>query len=52
MRALTMDGHEIDLKQDVLDTLARRLQGPLFAPGTAGYEPCKICEPELVDLRA
>src|SRR5690242_9433778 len=51
MRALTMDGHDIDLKQDVLDTLARRLQGPLFAPGSAGYEESRTLWNGMIDRK-
>jgi len=38
MRAKTMDGREIDLKQDTLDGLKTRLRVPLLVSGDAGYE--------------
>ena len=41
MRAKTMDGREIDLKQDTLDGLKARLRVPLLAPGDAGYEDAR-----------
>jgi hypothetical protein len=41
MRAKTLDGGEIDLKQESLDTLARRLQGPMIR-----LEPSITSNPE------
>ncbi|MDX1488551.1 MAG: FAD-binding oxidoreductase [Acidiferrobacterales bacterium] len=38
MKAKTMAGREIDLKQDMIDSLKMRLQGPVLVPGDAGYE--------------
>ena len=38
MRATTIDGREIDLKQEALDGLKTRLRGPMLVPGDAGYE--------------
>ncbi|MCK6619048.1 MAG: FAD-binding oxidoreductase [Calditrichia bacterium] len=34
----TMEGREIDLKQETLDSLKMRLRGPVFVPGHVGYD--------------
>lgn len=34
----TIEGREIDLKQETLDGLKMRLRGPVFAPGNVGYD--------------
>lgn len=38
MKAKTLNGDEIELKQGVLDGLRMRLKGPVLVPGDAGYE--------------
>ncbi len=38
MKATTIEGREIDLKQEAVDGLKMRLKGPLLFPGDAGYE--------------
>lgn len=51
MRAKTMNGHEIDLKQDVLNSLKMRLQGPVFVPGDAGYEESRTVWNSMIDRK-
>jgi FAD/FMN-containing dehydrogenase len=37
MRAITMQGREVDLTQEMLDALRLRLRGPVFTPTDQGY---------------
>src|SRR4030042_3506911 len=38
MEAKTIEGRRIDRKQETLDGLKKRLQGPVFVPGDFGYD--------------
>jgi FAD/FMN-containing dehydrogenase len=38
MKATTIEGREIDLTQEAVDSLKGRLRGPVLAPGDVGYE--------------
>jgi FAD/FMN-containing dehydrogenase len=51
MMAKTLDGRDIELKQDALDGLKMRLRGPLFAPGDAGYEESRTVWNAMIDRR-
>jgi FAD/FMN-containing dehydrogenase len=51
MRAKTLDGREIDLKQDVLDGLKMRLKGPVFVPGEASYEESRTVWNGMIDRK-
>jgi FAD/FMN-containing dehydrogenase len=51
MRAKTLDGQEIDLLQDVLNDWRMRLQGPVFAPGDAGYEESRTVWNGMIDRK-
>jgi FAD/FMN-containing dehydrogenase len=52
MRAKTIDGREIDLKQDLLDRLKMRLQEPVFAPGDdVGYEESRTVWNAMIDRK-
>jgi FAD/FMN-containing dehydrogenase len=51
MRAKTMEGREIDLKQDTLDGLKMRLRGPVVAPGDAGYEESRTVWNAMIDRK-
>jgi FAD/FMN-containing dehydrogenase len=51
MRAKTLDGREIDLSQEMLGTLATRLRGPLFTPGTLGFEESRTLWNGMIDRK-
>jgi hypothetical protein len=51
MKAKTMEGREIDLKQETLDGLKMRLRGPVFAPGDAGYEESRTVWNAMIDRK-
>ncbi len=51
MRAKSMDGREIDLKQDILDGLKMRLKGPVLVPGDAGYEESRSVWNAMIDKK-
>jgi len=51
MRAKTMDGRDIDLKQDTLDGLRMRLRGPVFTPGDVGYEESRTVWNGMIDRK-
>lgn len=49
MRAKTLDGHDIDLKPQVLNSLKGRLRGPLLAPSDLGYQASRSVWNSLMD---
>lgn len=49
MRAKTMEGREINLKQDTLDTLRMRLRWPMFALGDADYDQSRTVWNGMID---
>jgi FAD/FMN-containing dehydrogenase len=51
MKAKTMEGREIDLKQETLDGLKMRLRGPVFAPGDVGYDESRTVWNAMIDRR-
>ena len=51
MRAKTLEGREIDLKQETLDELKMRLQGPVFAPGDVGYDESRTVWNGMIDRK-
>jgi FAD/FMN-containing dehydrogenase len=51
MKAMTMEGHDLDLKQDMLDGLKMRLRGPVFMPGDAAYEESRTVWNAMIDKR-
>jgi len=51
MKAKTTDGNEIDLKQEILDGLKRRLWGPILAPGDVGYDESRTVWNGMIDRK-
>ena len=51
MRARTVDGREIELKQDLLDRLKTRLQGSVLTPGEVGYEESRTLWNGMIDRK-
>ena len=51
MRAKTMDGREIDLRQEELDSFKKRLRGPVIAPGEVGYAECRSVWNSMIDKK-
>jgi FAD/FMN-containing dehydrogenase len=51
MKATTLDGHAIDLKQDAIDALKMRLCGPLFVPDDAGYDESRTLWNAMIDRK-
>jgi FAD/FMN-containing dehydrogenase len=51
MRAKTLEGREIDLKQGTLDGLKLRLRGPILAPGDIGYDESRTVWNGMIDRR-
>ncbi len=49
LRAKTLDGHDIDLKPEVVNRLKTRLRRPLLAPGDLGYEESRTVWNSLID---
>ncbi|MBA3497986.1 MAG: FAD-dependent oxidoreductase, partial [Gemmatimonadales bacterium] len=49
MRAKTLAGPEIGLKQDTLDALRMRLRGLVVVPGDAGYEQSRTVWNGMID---
>ncbi len=51
MKATTLDGGEIDLKQEALDGLKTRLRGPVLVPEEGGYEEARTVWNAMIDRR-
>ncbi|MDA9983286.1 FAD-binding oxidoreductase [Gammaproteobacteria bacterium] len=51
VKAKTMDGGEIDLKQDMLDGLKMRLRGPVLVPGEPGYEDSRTVWNAMIERK-
>src|SRR5512136_2710834 len=51
MKAKTLDGHEIDLGQEVVDGLRKRLKGPVLVPGEGGYEESRSVWNAMIDRK-
>ena len=49
--AKTLNGRDIELTQDVLDSLKMRLKGPLLLPDAAGYEESRSLWNAMIDRR-
>ncbi len=51
MRAKTLDGRDIELKQEALDSLKTRLRGPVLGPGDLGYEESRTVWNAMIDRK-
>jgi len=51
MKAKTMEGREIDLKQETLNGLKMRLRGPMLTPGDVGYDESRTVWNGMIDKR-
>lgn len=51
MRARTVDGHEIDLQQDVFDGWKARLRGPVLTPRDEGFEESRTVWNGMINRR-
>ena len=51
MKAKTIEGREIDLKQETLDGLKTRLRGPVFVPGDVGYDESRTVWNGMIDRK-
>jgi FAD/FMN-containing dehydrogenase len=51
VKATTVEGREIDLKQDTLDGLKTRLRGTLFVPSDGGYEESRTVWNAMIDRK-
>jgi FAD/FMN-containing dehydrogenase len=51
MRATSLDGRTIELKQETIDGFRARLRGPLLLPGDAGYEDSRTVWNAMIDRR-
>jgi hypothetical protein len=49
MNIKTIDGREVDLKQDTLDSLKKRLRGPVLIPGDIGYDESRTVWNAMID---
>jgi FAD/FMN-containing dehydrogenase len=46
-----MDGREIDLQQEAVDSFKKRLRGPVIAPGEAGYAESRAVWNSMIDKK-
>ncbi len=51
MKAITTQGHEIDLSQEIFESLKTRLHGQMFFPGDTGYEQSRTIWNGMIDRR-
>lgn len=51
MKAKTMEGQEIDLARDTLNSLKVRLRGPVLVPGDPGYDEARTVWNAMIDRR-
>jgi FAD/FMN-containing dehydrogenase len=51
MMMKTLDGREIDLSPEVLNSLKMRLKGPVFVPGEAGYDESRSVWNAMIDRK-
>jgi FAD/FMN-containing dehydrogenase len=51
MRAKTLAGGEVDVKQETIDALKMRVSGPVFAPGEPGHEESRSLWNGMIERR-
>jgi len=51
MKFKTLKGNEIHIKQDTIDDLKRRLQGPVLLPGDVGYDESRTVWNAMIDRK-
>lgn len=51
MKVKTMDGSEIELKQEILDSLKIRLKGPVLISGDVGFDESRTVWNGMIDRR-
>ncbi len=51
MTVKTIEGRDVDLKQEAIDGLKMRLRGPLLGPGDAGYDESRTVWNAMFDRR-
>lgn len=51
MKVKTMDGGEVDLKQEILDNLKLRLKGQVLTSGDAGFEESRTVWNAMIDKK-
>jgi FAD/FMN-containing dehydrogenase len=51
MKVKTLDGSEIDLKQETFDSLKMSLKGPVLTPADAGYEESRTVWNGMIDRK-
>ncbi|MHB9032732.1 MAG: FAD-binding oxidoreductase [Anaerolineae bacterium] len=51
MLARSIEGQEIEIKQEALDAFKKRLRGPLIRPGEPGYEEARTVWNAMIDRK-
>jgi hypothetical protein len=51
MKVKTIDGSEIDLKQEILESLKLRLKGPVLTSGDVGFEESRTVWNGMIDKK-
>ena len=51
MKIKTFDGNELELNQDIIESLKKRLQGQVLSPGENGYEGSRTVWNGMIDRK-
>ena len=51
MKIITLDGNEIDLNQDTIESLKMRLRGQVLTPADIGYEESRTVWNGMIDRK-